>query len=260
MAELGECPTVSELVAALFDSDDDVVEEAQFALERHGAKAVPAVLGVIHSLGVFGQRCALDFISACDDRELCRIRDPSVAEVVSPLLEKDDRVVREWAARILGWLRAFDAIPALLRAQSAAKEAHIPLDCSEHDAYRSALTSLGHRRARVPTVVQELAQTRLSVGESLASWAAEDLKTIIEALADDGQVILSFELWATDPSPPAATTRFRWSESPNFNLGLAGPWHEVVEKSRRAAVAAAENVKPPKYAVVTAKWVDESDR
>ena len=256
MEERGKHPAMSELIASLFDSDRNVVEEAQFDLEHYGAKPVPAVLEVLPSLGVFGQRCAMEFIQKCDRSRVCRIKSPSVTEVMIPLLKSDDDVVREWAAHTLGWLRAFEAIPELLTAQQTAKDANIPLDWTEQAAYRDVLTHLGHRKPRVPVAVRALAQTECS---SLGRyWPAEDLRIVIEALTEEGQVVLCFQLWVKEKSPDGTAT-FLWKESPNYDLDLKGPWHKVVENSRKAA-SAAEAMKPPKNAVVSLEWIDESDR
>ena len=139
----------------------------------------------------------------------------------------------------------------LREAYDAARRAGTPPDWSEPVWLREALTALGARTEIVPPTIAGLTRTEGILGRC---WSAEQLPFVITELADAGQVILYFQYWA----------RWRdthtWTDTPNWELDWTRPWPDLVEASRRAALAAAEAAGTPAGTVATITWMSEDDR
>jgi len=238
----GEKP-IRELVALLDSSDTNEAEEAEAALRRYGAAVVPALLEAVPSFGRFGQLCAIELLHDAGD--------PRAATVLIPMLRSEHDTVREWAASALGDLHIEAAVPELRRAYEEVKVRGTPLDWTEPEALRRALTQLGEREEVVPSRVNALSRSERKLERC---WAAEDLVAVIDALADDDQLVLWFQLWE----------RWRdthtWRETPSWELDWSLSWRDLVEGARRDALEAARQAGTPTNTVATVSWMNEHDR
>ena len=243
--------SISSLIADLDSPDTNVANEAQYSLQARGIAALPPVLEALPRLGIFGQRCALDLIQSLPINEVSQVRDPSVADVLIPLLASHDCVVLAWSADTLGWIGAREAIPALQRALERLKEAGVSVIYSERLSLLHALSALGARNRVLPLQAKILARNEEVLGEC---WSAQDLPLIIESLAAENQVILYFQIWIR------STGALYWQEASQYEADLSGPWNEIVERNRIMALGAAQACDLPKDAVVNIEWIAESDR
>ena len=235
--------TIRELIADL-DGDDTIeAEEAQSALESHGSAVLEPLMEAAPGFGRFGQLCAIELFQ--------HIGDPRAGAVLVPMLRSDDDTVREWAAQALGLLGVAESVPELRRAYAAVKRRGTPLDWTEPESIRTALTELGARDEVVPARVAELER---SESDRARCWAARDLPEVISELADARQLVLYFQYWE----------RWRdshtWKETPGWELEWSLPWDELVESARAAALDAARAAGAPRETVATVSWMDESDR
>lgn len=246
---------LAQLVAKL--CVDSTAEDAQFALQDHyGATAAPSVLDVLPTLSDFPRRCAIEFIQNCELDELLEVAGASVTSRLIPLLKSEDEVTRCWVAETLGWLGDPLAIPALLEAREAAFRNQVPLDWSEQVNIRWALTSLGARKPVVPPLTAALMQSNASFKQY---WPFEAYERLVVDLAAADQVLLYAQLWIRRSSD-SGKLLFYGKEIPSYELDLDLPWSELVAQARDAALAVASQLKVGANLVVTAEWVDESDR
>jgi hypothetical protein len=247
-----DLPSVERLLAELESPNTFLAQEAQLSLQDHGARAIPAVLARLPRLGVFAQRCALDFLESCEVDAVRGVKDPTVAEVLIPFVEDvaADSVVREWSANVLGWIGATEAIPSLQRALARARAAGTPPHFTEPVRLRRALTLLGARHPVVPADVQRLARHEPVLGEC---WPATHLAGLIESLAAADQVLLYFQAWEK------VGEDFYWRETPQYDLDFELAWPRLVAQAHDAALGAAREWEPPGEAVVTLEWVGAED-
>jgi hypothetical protein len=139
----------------------------------------------------------------------------------------------------------------LRQALERAKVAGIDLADSEPVALRRALTELGDRKQVMPVALEECILRSDSLGPH---WPARRLAEVIEALADENQVLLYLQVWKYRQGT------FYGVETPCYDVDSHGPWPIVVARARAAALQAAAALSVPKDAVVTLEWIDESDR
>ncbi len=143
----------------MLDGDDwNAAEEAQAALESRGSAVLEPLLQAAPGFRRFGRLCAIELFE--------KIGDARAGSVLIPMLRDDHDAVRT------------------------------PLDWSEPEALRAALTDLGARREVLPQRVAELA-----VSEPMfpRAWPVEHLPEVIERLADARQLVLYFMHWSGSP-------------------------------------------------------------
>ncbi len=243
--------SIRHLLAALDSKDTSIAEDAQHDLEALGAKAVGPLMGTLSSFGVFGQRCALDLLTTWPPEIIKEGPHASIENAVVPLLGSEDTVVRTWAAEALHHTRTLNAAPSILEALERAKQSGVAPDDSEAVAFRSALTALGARDEVVPDLLTKLVRTDEGVGRC---WPADRIRELVEALADQSQVLLYFQTWTSREGRPY------WTDSPDLAIDLEGPWHDVVRRARERCLQAVESWTAPSDAVVTLEWIAEADR
>ncbi|MDQ3742209.1 MAG: HEAT repeat domain-containing protein, partial [Actinomycetota bacterium] len=233
---------IRELIALLDGDDSTEAEEAQATLESYGADVLAPLMEAVPGFGRFGRLCAIELFE--------EIGDPTAAAALIAMLRDEDDTVREWSARALAQLRARDAVPSLRRAYAEVLRRGTPLDWTEPEAIRDALTALGAREEVVPPRVAELA--RDDVGGRC--WGAADLPLVISELADAGQVVLYFQLWRLRRDGDY------WKAAGTWELDWSLRWPELVESARGAALEAAREAGAPRKTVATVSWMAESDR
>jgi hypothetical protein len=239
--------TIDQLIRELASDDTNIAQDAGRLLEGR-VEAIEPLLTQLPTLAPFGKLCAIDVIGSWPLEAARTAADPSVADVLIPLLRDERPTVREWSANVLGWIGATEAVPELEAALQRSKQAGVPADWTEPVTYRGALTALGARDPGIPKGLAALVRTTASLGPC---WAAEDLREAIELLAAEGQVVLYFQSWDRADS---------WVESPFFDVDLSGDWSEVVARARAAAMTAIEGWTPSPESIVTLEWISETDR
>jgi hypothetical protein len=244
-------PAVDTLLAVLAGDDTNAIQEAIYSLAELGEPAISPVLSVIGELGVFPQRCALDLIERWPLEQTRAAVRPSVTDVLIPLLESQDAVVRQRAADGLNRIGGHEAVPALEAALARSKANSTPPDWTEPVSLRAALTALGARRVvRPPLLASSAVQTDFQ-----EMWPAPLLPTLIDALAAANQVLLYFQAWLPD------SKGLYWSKSPVYELDLDGDWLELVTRARAQALEAARTwTVPSDSALVSLEWIGEGDR
>ena len=249
--------SISELVAELFSTDNGVVEEAQFGLQKlFGSQALPAVLKVFPNLGYFGQRCAIEFIQNCDLEDIKKIKNPTVIEKLIPFLKNEDEVVRFFTAETLGWMGDPIAAKPLLDAYETSKKNKIPIDWSEPSKIRWALRKTGIFERIFPKRLLKFVKKAESLQEC---FPVEYLVEVIDILSRENQVVLYFQVWEKGKKPDGEVGLFR-VDCPKFEVDLYGLWKEVVEKNRIHALKAAWKTKRSKNYLFTIEWISEKDR
>jgi hypothetical protein len=244
---------ITELANPLGDA-----QSAQAELAELGAHAIGPVLKALPSLPVFSQRCALDLLASCSRADLERSREPSVGEVLVPLLESDDDCVREWAADVLGHANVQGSSLALERALTRAKAAGVRLDWTEAVTLRRALTDLGARQPVTPELVS--AKRVQDVAPFSQCWRAEDLHQLVAALAGANQVVLYFQAWSRTSRGRFISEPTVWDGTPQAELELTGAWDALVTRAAKRAFDEAARWQAPEGCLITLEWIAETDR
>jgi hypothetical protein len=234
---------IRELVAELDGDDSGAAEEAEHELGRYGRAVLEPLLEAAPAFGRFGKLCAIELFE--------EIGDARAGAVLVPMLRDSDDTVREWAARALGELGVREAVPELHSAYDAVRRRGTPLDWTEPERIRSALTALGARPEVVPERVAELSVSDRKIGRW---WPAEHLPEVIEQLADARQLVLYFMYWE----------RWRdgriWVDTPSWELDWSLAWNALVETARSGALEAVRQAGTPAGTLATVSWMDEADR
>jgi HEAT repeats len=233
---------ILDLVSLLNSEDTSEAQEAQDELELYGPAILDQLLEATPRLGAYGQLCAIELLEGLGDRR--------AATVLIPMLDSENDVVREWAARALGELGIKEAVPRLREAYEAVQRRGKPLDWTEPGALRTALTQLGARREVVPARVDALGQSERSLGRC---WPVEHLIEVIDSLADADQLVLWFQYWER----VEGTHRRR--DTPGWDLEWSLGWGDLVESTRTKAVDAARRAGTPSNTVATLSWMNEAD-
>jgi hypothetical protein len=242
---------VGDLLGDLASDDGNVVEEARLALEGR-LDAVAPLLRVLPSLDRLGTLCAIEVIESWPVDVARRAGNPSVGDVMLPLLRNESDTVREWAAGVLGWIGETKAVPEIEDALRRSKAAGVPAAWTEPVAYRHALTALGAREQLLPTRAAALARREPILG---LCWAAHDLLEVVDSLASESQVVLYVQAWRPEGG------QFYGEDGPfDYEADLVGDWREVVARGRDAAAKAASAWTPRDGTVVTLEWIAEADR
>ena len=95
-----------------------VALDAQISLEDRGEEAIKPILSLLPSLDFYGQSCALDLLSSWSISLLEAQHNPSVSEVLIPLIRSQSSYVRQWSTYVLGSLGTKEAIPEIEQALS----------------------------------------------------------------------------------------------------------------------------------------------
>jgi hypothetical protein len=240
--------SLNELLADLDNEDTSVALDAQISLEDRGEEAIMPILSLLPSLNFYGQSCALDLLSSWPISLLQAQQNPSVVEVLIPLIRSQSSFVRESSTYILGDLGAKEAIPEIEQALKKVKAEGIPLDYTEPVAYRRTLTQLGARIAIVPYRMAVKQQFDLG-----SCWPATLLVECIESLSSEKQVLLYYQAWQKRGNS------YYWQETPQYEIDLTGSWDDVVVRSAGLAIETVRKWVPQKNTVVTLEWIGEQD-
>jgi hypothetical protein len=235
-----------DALVALLDGDDhNAAEEARWALEAHGDRPVDLLIERAPAFGRFGKLCAIELFE--------HIGDPRAATVLIPMLRDADETVRAWAASALADLPVPEAVEPLKAAYEAVKARGTPLDWSEPEAIRHALTALGQRTMVVPPLVAERARHVEPIGRA---WSVADLLAVIEALADAQQCITSVTVFTRNAGAYGwhVDTEVEWPA-----LDLSVPWPDLVARAREAALDVATHPRVPEDAYAILSWLDRGD-
>jgi hypothetical protein len=233
--------TIRELVA-LLNADANDAQDAQHALQEYDEAVLLPLLEAAPGFGPFGQLCSIELLH--------EIGDPRAATVLIPMLRGEHDTVREWAASALGDLHVQDAVPEIRRAYDAVKRRRTPLDWTEPEALRHALTQLGARREVVPPQVEALSRTERTFQRC---WAPKDLVAVIDSLADADQLVLYFQFWKR------RRDTHTWRDTPSWEINWSLPWAQLVEAARQDAREAARQAGTPRKTVATLAWINEDD-
>jgi hypothetical protein len=240
--------SLDELLADLDNEDTSIALDAQISLEDRGEEAIKPILSLLPSLDFYGQSCALDLLSSWPLSLLQAQQNPSVVDVLIPLIRSQSSYVREWSTCILGDLGAKEAIPEIEQALKKVKAAGIPLDYTEPVVYRRTLNQLGARTAIVPD--RMAVQQQFDCG---SCWPATLLVECVELLSSESQVLLYYQAWQKRGNS------YYWQETPQYKLDFTGSWHDVVIRSAELAIETVSKWVPPKDTVVTLEWIGEKD-
>ena len=240
--------SLDELLADLDNEDTSVALGAQISLEHRGEEAIKPVLSSLPSLGLHGQSCALDLLISWPISLLQKQQNPSVADVLIPLICSKSSFVREWSTHILGDLGAKEAIPEIEQALKKVKAAGIPLDYTEPVAYRRTLTQLGARTEIVPS--RMAVQQQFDFG---SCWQATLLVECVESLSSESQVLLYYQAWQKRGNS------YYWQKTPQYKVDFTGSWNDVVIRSAELAIETIRKWVPPENTVVKLEWIGEKD-
>ena len=89
--------SLDKLLADLDNEDTSVALDAQISLEDRGEEAINPILSLLPSLDFYGQSCALDLLSSWSISLLEAQHNPSVSEVLIPLIRSQRSYVRQWS-------------------------------------------------------------------------------------------------------------------------------------------------------------------
>jgi hypothetical protein len=237
--------SVTDLIAALDSADAGEAEEAQALLKAKGQRedVLLALIAAIPGFGASGQLCGIEvFISIGDSR---------AGGTLVKMFRSEDETVREWAANAVSELQVRGAVPELRHAYEQVKQRGTPLDWTEPEAIRNALTALGARPIVLPSRVATLAREE---GQFSRCWDAGDLHEVLRELVNADQLILCFQYWA-----PWRDT-YTWKSAPGWDLPWDLPWSELVSASGAAALHSARLAEPATGVLATVSWMDQSDR
>jgi len=226
----------------------ELAEDAQKSLAELGQDAISPILARLPTLGVFAQRCALDLLERSPSEVLSQVSQDELQRAIHPLLDSTDEVVREWSANVLGRAKSRASIPILRHALKKSRERGIPPDWTEPVAMRSALTDLGDRIEIIPRLLQETCRH-----EFARCWPAQLLPNLIEALAEEQQILLYFTTW--QPHGDA----WCWVDSPSWEISLHGPWPDQVQTGKKHALDAIKTWQAPEMSVISLEWIAETD-
>jgi hypothetical protein len=242
--------SIDELLADLDNENTSIALDAQILLEDRGEEAIKPILSLLPSLDFYGQSCALDLLSSWPISLLEVQHNPSVAEVLVPLIRSQSSYVREWSTYTLGSLGAKEAIPEIEQALKKVKAEGIPLDYTEPVAYRRTLTQLGARTEIVPS---RMAFQQLHFGNNGSCWPATLLVECVESLSSESQILLYYQAWQKRGD------NYYWQETPQYEIDLTGSWNDLVIRSAELAIETVRKWVPTKNTVVTLEWIGEKD-
>jgi hypothetical protein len=242
--------SLDKLLADLDNEDTSVALDAQISLEDRGEEAIKPILSLLPSLDFYGQSCALDLLSSWSISLLEAQHNPSVSEVLIPLIRSQSSYVRQWSTYVLGSLGTKEAIPEIEQALKKVKAEGIPLDYTEPVAYRRTLTQLG---ARTEIVLDRMVLQQQHFKNCGFCWPATLLIECIESLSSQSQVLLYYQAWQKRGNS------YYWQETPQYEIDLTGSWNDTVIRSAACAIDTVSKWVPPKNAVVTLEWIGEKD-
>jgi hypothetical protein len=230
----------------LLDGSEAAAEEAQQALINIGPAALEPLIAATPRLGRYGKLCAIEVLIA--------LRATGAGPVLTELLDSEHETVRAWAAHALGELQVVDAIPRLRFAYQATRKRGTPLDESEPEAIRDALTALGARHPVVPDLVAKLRTDLPTGGEA---WPISRLSAVLDELARHGQVILYIQIWAIE-----ANGKVHWVRHDRVDdtLPWDREWPDLVSEAHLRARLEAGQAPSGDNLFATISWIDASDR
>ncbi|MCX4654923.1 HEAT repeat domain-containing protein [Streptomyces microflavus] len=234
---------IKRLIQQLDDSTGPSYD-ARAELIGIGSDAIPTLIDGLPSLGSFGQLTAIEVFE--------EVADPRCGPALIALLGSDDSTVREWAAMALASLKIDGAVEPVRRAYRACLERATPLDWSEPEGIRWALTELGARAPVVPPLTTRL---QASTADDAPGWPSTHFTEIINDLADHAQVILYSQFWRVD----AGRTYGVSGLDLDGELDWTAPWGHLVEESRTWSLLEASEAPTGDNIFVAPTWIDRTD-
>jgi hypothetical protein len=237
--------SVDELIAKLNNPSGEG-EEAKFELIGRGVDVVPALAGRLGNLERFGKLTAIEAFEALQDARAC--------PALLGLLADEDETVVEWSARALGALRCQDSVEPLQRVLSRMIADHVPPDWTGPAQVRAALADLGARWPVVPRVTTDLQLRR----DDTDMWLcrSSDLATVLEDLAEHGQVVLGFTLWRIGDDGHLYWTQHQHED---WSFDWSARWTDNVAAARGAARRDLAAMAPAADLLAHVAWIDEVD-
>jgi hypothetical protein len=235
---------IARLIGLLDDDSTEVAEDAKAALISIGAEVVQPLAAAVPSLERFGQLSAIEAFE--------HLGDAVAGPVLIDLLSSEHDTVREWSALAIEKLGVSEAVPALQAAYRQQRVGDGRLDDTEAVAMRSVLTRFGARPEVMPPLTASL---RVPDRVLDRGWPVDRLADVINDLADHGQAVLYFMLFAvTDRG-----TFWQGHESLDQDLDQHAPWLEAVEAARENALLEAAFVPQQPDLFVSLEWIAQSD-
>lgn len=238
---------IERLVHQLDASATDEAMDAQAELTHRGRETdiVGPLLRALPGLSRYGQLCAIEILE--------ELNDPRASQPLIALLSSEHDTVREWAAGLLGQMRTYEAVPALLRAHEMTKKRGDSPDWSEPVALRSVLAELDARHPVIPPLTASL---RVTTPAGWYAWPVPRLVEVIDDLATHNQVTLYFQLWRV-----TADGQMHWTthSRDDTDLDFTKPWPALVHDAQRRASAEAAKLQLDEHVLAAIEWIDRSD-
>jgi hypothetical protein len=234
---------IGRLIHDLDDSYGGVADEAEYSLIKLGPDVVGPLIATIPSLG-HGKVFAINVLEAVGDRRA----GPSLID----LLDDENDLVRQYSARTLATLRIEAAVPALKHAYEESKRRGTPPDWTEPEEIRHALTVLGARPARMPSLAASL---RVTPARGYEAWPSDRLVDVVKDLVAHHQLVYALHLSRLDKNGQL----YGVTETPSWKIDWNAPWSELFSATSSEALEAAASVVPRPDVYVNIGWLDQSD-
>jgi hypothetical protein len=244
---------LNELLKALSSEKGNEAEDAQFIIQdEFGVDALDPVLNLIPELSDFPRRCALDFINNCVSEGTHELQSSKIENMLLPCLKLDDEVSRAWTAEILEMVGTEKSVSPLLDAMLCLKAKNIPPDWHEPIAIRSALRRLGAMKRNCPAIV---ADNTIRDKHFHESWSLVGINRVLDALINENQVIISFQIWRYKQDS------YYWAQAnrKNEEIDFTQPWPHIVKASFEIAQKVLGGVKMTNNYRATFDWISETD-
>ncbi|MFF5226165.1 HEAT repeat domain-containing protein [Dactylosporangium sp. NPDC000521] len=235
---------IARLIGLLDDDSTEIAEDAKAALISIGDEVVQPLASAMGSLDRYGQLSAIEVFE--------HLGDAAAGPALIDLLGSEHETVREWSARAIAELGVREAVPMLQAAYRRQRVSGDGPDWTEAVAVRHALTVLGARQEVLPPLTASL---RTAAGSILQAWPSARLVDVVNDLADHGQAVLYFQLWAVIDGG----TFWNGHEGLDEPLDFREPWRQVVEDAREYALIEAAFVAPRPNLFATVEWIDRAD-
>ena len=244
---------LNELLNSLASEIGNEAEDAQFCIEKEfGVDAIEPVLDLIPRLSDFPRRCALELISNCIAGEPTGLPAIQIERALIPCLNLEDEVSRAWTAEILEAVGSEISVTPLLEAIRKLRSDGIPPDWHEPMAMRSALRKLGAIHRTCPKVVSD---SMICDSHFNESWSLVGINKVLEALIQERQAIISFQVWHYSKGS------FYWAQAnrKGVELDFGQSWSHVVRTSFENASKILDRVKITDNNRATFDWISEAD-
>lgn len=235
---------IARLIGLLDDDSTEIAEHAKAELISIGGEVVQPLAAVVGSLARYGQLSAIEFFE--------HLGDAAAGPALIDLLGSEHETVREWSAWAIAELGVREAVPRLRDAYRRQRVSGDGPQWTEAVAIRHALTVLGARQEVLPPLTASLQTT---AGSIQRAWSSARLMDVVNDLADHGQAVLYFQLWAVIDGGTF------WNDHERLDdpLDFGEPWQQVVEEARESALIEAAFVVARPNLFATVEWIDRAD-